>query len=63
LADRVPVELRISMNHPVRDRLHLLVDRLDPEALEPFTTILERYAAALDACSGPPEGDCGDESA
>lgn len=56
LAERVPVELRVPTAHPVRDRVHLLIDRVDPEVLEPFATIMERYMAAVDAHSGPLEG-------
>lgn len=48
LAGRVPSDLRIPTSHPVRDRLHLLIDRVDPEVLEPFAIILQRYMAALD---------------
>lgn len=44
LAGRVPEHLRVPTGHPVRDRVHALVDVLDPDLLALYLPLLERHA-------------------
>lgn len=47
LAGRMPARVRTGSSHPTRDKLHALIDTMDPEALEPFLEILERHHELL----------------
>lgn len=54
-AGRIPVEHRQPAQHPVREKAHVLIDRLDPSFLEPVVELLDRVHQMAIAKEGADE--------